>query len=54
MFTVEVREYDRKHKTIILAPLLEPVDISKYLDTEITEVSVGWGPEPRPEYATMH
>ncbi|MDE5732563.1 MAG: phage Gp37/Gp68 family protein, partial [Bacteroidales bacterium] len=30
-----------KHKTIILAPLLGPMDISKYLTKDIEEVSVG-------------
>ncbi len=30
-----------KHKSIIIAPILEKIDISKYLDSTIEEVSVG-------------
>lgn len=30
-----------KHKSIIIAPLIGPIDISKYLDDTIEEVSVG-------------
>lgn len=39
-----------KHKSIIVAPLLGPVDISAHLDGTIEEVSVGGesGPEARP------
>lgn len=39
-----------KHKSIIVAPLIGPVDLSAYLDESIEEVSVGGesGPDARP------
>ena len=43
-----------KHKSIIVAPLIGPVDLSTYLDGSIEEVSVGGesGPDARPcDYA---
>ena len=43
-----------KHKSIIVAPMIGPVDLSTYLDGSIEEVSVGGesGPDARPcDYA---
>ena len=43
-----------KHKSIIVAPLIGPIDLSAYLDESIEEVSVGGesGPDARPcDYA---
>ena len=39
-----------KHKSIIVAPLIGPIDLSAYLDESIEEVSVGGesGPDARP------
>ena len=44
------KELPIKHKTIIVSPILERVDISRYLDRSIEEVSVGGesGTEARP------
>lgn len=44
------RELPIKHKTIIIAPILSKIDISKYLDSTIEEVSVGGesGTDARP------
>lgn len=44
------RELPIKHKSIIIAPIIEKIDISNYLDSTIEEVSVGGesGTDARP------